>query len=112
MAAPGSAVTKTALSALSSVALEEAAQGNTGQWSLHIEFPLGAGMSVHTGEQHPEPRPHPPVTQTLPAVPGTALWLGTALGISGLERQQMVIVPGVDMTFPKLTQPLCRRDLT
>lgn len=43
--------------------------------------------------------------------PGPTLSLGLAVGVPGLERRQVVIVPGIHMTFPKRTQPFCRHDL-
>ena len=44
---------------------------------------------------------------TLPTPTVTSL----TRGISGLERQQVVIAPGVCVTFPELAQPFCRHDL-
>lgn len=77
---------------------------NTQSFHLALEGVFTAASSA----QHPA---HPPATQTHPALPGTALWLGAAVGISSLDRQQVVIVPGVRVTFPKPTQPFCRHDL-
>lgn len=60
--------------------------------------------------EFPERRPLP-AAQTHPAPPGTAPQLGPVIGVSGLERRQVVIAPGVCTTFPKLAQPFCRHDL-
>lgn len=47
-----------ALSALFSEAPERSSRPhNTGQWSMHTEFPLGSGTRAHTEQQGPEPRP-------------------------------------------------------
>lgn len=74
-------------------------------WLWNVYSHWRTGTNVHR-TLHPLP-----AAQTHPAPPGTALWLGPVVGISGLERRQVVIVPGVCMTFPKPPQPFCRHDL-
>lgn len=71
-------------------------------------------MCIHTIEQAREGSEptHPlPATQTHPAQPGTTFSLSSVTDISGLERLQVVIVPYVCMTFPKLGERLHRHDL-
>lgn len=102
------------ISSVFSVALERSSgPDNTGQWIIHIEFPFGSGMCIHTVSRRKSAQnPAPPSCSTNTSC---SAWHhsrpGPAIGISGLERWQVVIAPGVCMTFPKLVQPFCRHDL-
>lgn len=60
---------------LFSAALERGSgPDNTGQWLIHTEFLLGAGMCIHTGEECPEARPPCCNTNILPAWHRSLAW--------------------------------------